>query len=1133
MKKITLLTTLLLAFIANAQYNKSAVWRKDTPQKEDIKTIDELKAEFDQYWKTHDKNVKGSGFKPFMRWENHWRDLANPQGYIISPDEMWAAFNQKNARKLNRSSSAMSLPTSNWQPVGPFTITGTGSWSTGQGRVNVVYEDPTNPNTLYIGTPAGGIWKSTTGGNNWTALSDNLPQIGVSGIAVDPNNNNTIYISTGDCDGSDSYSIGVLKSIDGGTTWNTTGLTFTNTNSSSGDILINPNDSNMIWVATSAGIYKSINAGTTFLLVKTGDFSQGRIRLKPNDPTVVYAVSKSRFWKSIDSGTTFAVSNSGMPTSSGRLLMDVTAANANVVYVLSSKTDATFQGVYKSIDSGVTFTKTSSTTDIFESPQSGYDLAFAVSPTNENHLYTGCLNIWRSLNGGTSFSKRNNWSSPTSTRYTHADIHYLKFFGNNLYCGSDGGVFKSTTSNTLTNFTNLTATAQIGQFYKIAVSRQSASKMVGGLQDNGGHGYSNNTWKNYYGADGMDTAVDPNNSNKFYGFIQFGTSMYTSNNAGGSSAGGLGSPGGIEGNWVTPLVTNSIGEVFSGFNELFKISNGQWVQQNINSFGAGNIDLIMIDPNNNNIIYVVINTQLYKSIDKGLNFELLYEANINIRSIEIHSSDSSILYLTTIGTDGQVFKSTDSGLTFLDMSQGLPNIGKNIIVHQGRNSTNPLYLGTSLGVYYRDDSMSQWEPYDTNLPNVSVTDLDINLEDKKITAATYGRGIWQSDIVLELPAIDVKITEITAPSTSNIDCTNVATPSLIVKNDGLNAITDITFNYTLNTIPYSFPWTGNLLANASANVNFPQLTLPKGIYNLYVESITPSDGVLDNNSATSQFYLNDSGTAGQVNPFENASDELLAYDESGFGSTWKRGICTTGVVNTGTNNVYTTNFEGNYGDVRKSFIVSQCYNLSQLINPVLKFKMAYDLEENYDVVYVQYSFNSGQNWYRLGSLDSNWYNSDRLPTTTGNDCDNCPGGQWTGTNNVLTQYSYDLNLLTGFNDIIFRIVFHSDDATNAKGVVIDDFVVEGTSVLENEKFELNKVAIYPNPSAAIFKVSLGNIIPKSIEVSDVSGKTIFSQKDFQNMGNEIPLNLTNASNGIYFVKIATDDKTITKRIIKK
>ena len=261
MKNITYIIALLFACFVSAQYTNSSQWMTDLNKKNSDKglTVYEITNLFDAYWKTHDKDAKGSGYKPFMRWHNHWKNKVDQEGYLITPPEMWSAFESKKLASKNK--STMAIPVSNWQPVGPFTVTGTGSWSTGQGRVNVVYEDPTNPNTLYIGTPAGGIWKSTTGGNNWTALSDNLPQIGVSGIAVDPNNSNTIYIATGDCDGRDTYSVGVLKSIDGGLTWNSTGLTFTNTYTFAGDILINPTDSNMILVATSQGIYKSTNAG--------------------------------------------------------------------------------------------------------------------------------------------------------------------------------------------------------------------------------------------------------------------------------------------------------------------------------------------------------------------------------------------------------------------------------------------------------------------------------------------------------------------------------------------------------------------------------------------------------------------------------------------------------------------------------------------------------------------------------------------------------------------------------------------------------------------------------------------------------------------------------------------------------
>jgi hypothetical protein len=134
------------------------------------------------------------------------------------------------------------------------------------------------------------------------------------------------------------------------------------------------------------------------------------------------------------------------------------------------------------------------------------------------------LNVWKSTNGGTAVTKLNSWSNPSGPSYTHADIHYLGFHGNKLFCGSDGGIYVS--ENNGANFTDLTAGVQISQFYKIAVAKQTSANMVGGLQDNGGHAYSGGQWKNYYGADGMDTAINPTNQNQYYGFIQNGSSMY-------------------------------------------------------------------------------------------------------------------------------------------------------------------------------------------------------------------------------------------------------------------------------------------------------------------------------------------------------------------------------------------------------------------------------------------------------------------------------------------------------------------------------------------------------------------------------------------------------------------------------
>ncbi|VXB78121.1 Glycosyl hydrolase [Flavobacterium sp. 9AF] len=1147
------LLLLLSTTIGFSQYFSSAPWKinSNVAKKEKL-TLEEEVAIFNEYWSTRDKNVKGSGHKPFKRWENYWKNLVDDQGYIVSPSEFYQAWQEKNTVKLNKNGNAVfSLPPSNWQPVGPLTHTNTGSWSSGQGRVNVVYQDPNNANTVYIGSPAGGIWKSTDAGVNWTPMSDYLPQIGVSGIVVDHTNSNVIYIATGDNDGNDTYSVGVLKSTDGGTTWNTTGLSFTTTNRYVGDIIMHPTNNLILFCATSVGLYKTTNGGSTWTNVRSGNFSKGSVRFKPNDPSVVYCVTNTIFYKSTDTGSTFTQITSGLPSTSSRLRLDVTPANPNYVYILSHwdnlpafdpATDPDdnrngFQGIYRSENSGDNFTLRNNTTNILESNQAYYDLALAVSDTNAEEVYTGCLNIWKSTNGGTNFTKLNNWSSPTAATYTHADIHFLKFYNGNLFCGSDGGVYKST--NAGTSFTDLTATAQISQYYKIAVSKQSAGNMVGGLQDNGGYAYSSGNWKNYYGADGMDTAINSNDKNAYYGFIQYGGTLYLSNNAGNNITSIVSAPSAETGtfddggNWITPLKGNNSGEIFSGYGRLYKLVANNWVQQSSGTIGSGDIENIEISPVNDDIMYVSNGTTLFLSIDRGINFNPVYTAASTITSIECHSSNSNILYLTTQGTTGKVLVSNDAGFNFNDITSGIPNIGKNVIVHQGQNTDNPIYVGTSLGVFYKDDTMATFQAFDTNLPNVSVTDLEINLNDAKLVAATYGRGIWQTDIPVQVPNDDVKLVQIQSPRIL-YNCGSSVIPEIEIKNNGQNTITSVNFNYTVDTTPYSYTWNGNLASLATTIINLPAITgLTKGDHNLSVSTTITNDAFPDNNDANITFEINEIGGIGIVNTFSSTTDELISFNEGSAGSQWVRTVRTGGLMDSAGNSVYSTNLSNNYPNNIKSYLVSQCYDLTSISNPEIRFSLKYDLELNWDIVYVEYSTDFGSNWSVLGEMGPNWYNSDRTNASSGasDDCQNCPGAQWTGTNSVNTSYFYPLNAFNAETNIIFRIVFHSDESVNKTGANIDDFVINGT-VLSSSSFELDSITVYPNPSNGLFTINTKNIEINSLEVFDITGKRILERKIHQSQ-EEIDVNLSNASNGVYFMKINTETGIITKRILKK
>ncbi|MFD0760491.1 thrombospondin type 3 repeat-containing protein [Lutibacter aestuarii] len=1044
MKNFLLLLGLFISFISvQAQYNETAPWMQSKYKTQfkkggtDQLSLTEISSMFNEYWKGKDYTKKGSGYKPFKRWEEFWKHFTDKNGYLPNSSKLWNSW-KTNIQTFETNANSND---SNWMPFGPNTLINHKTSTANLGRVNVILPDPNNENIIYVGTPAGGIWKSIDKGLTWVPLSDNLPQIGVSGIAIHPSDSNTIYIATGDDDASDTYSAGVFKSIDGGKTWNETGLNPNNTPDSMNDIYIHPDNPEVLWVATNNGLYKTTNGGDTWLQKIAGNIKD--IKLKPLDPNTIYIATKSKIFKSIDGGNNFEQKTIGLPVTSGRLVIDVTPANPSYLYVLSADLEYNYQGIYKSIDSGENFSKTSNTVNILESDQAWYDLALAVSDTNPEEIYVGCLNIWRSMSGGVGFNKLNNWSHHTAS-FTHADIHFLRFYNNELFAGTDGGFYKSTDHGT--TFQDYTQGMQIGQFYKISVSARNSNKIAGGLQDNGGFGLTNNgDWSNYHGGDGMDNAVDPNNENKYYGFTQYGGSLNISTNAGENRISSFGGP--EEGNWVTPLEINKDGELYAGYTSLYHFTGSEFIK--VSSTFEGKIDELEIDANDTNSIYVGVDKNFYQSIDKGLNFNLKHSFEANISSIAVHSSNSNIIYVCTSGYGQRgIYKSVDNGETFTNITYNLPtNQAFFDIVHQGRHKDNPIYIGTSLGVFRLDDTANEWASFSNNLPTVPIRDLEISLDDAKITAGTYGRGIWQSDISVELPESEIRLLEIVSPTISNILEDNF-TIKLKAENKGIKPIDKVFVKYKLDTNEEkSYQWNGLIGKNSTGIITIPNIPIEYGKHSLNIEVTVDGDAFPENNTLSTSFVSNRKTVPNILNSFEDENEELLSYNEDDIFSTeWSIGNPNGTLLNTtgsGTN-AYATNLTGNYNDLKKSYIVSKYYDLSSLISPTFKFKMIYDLEENWDIIYIEYSLNNGKNWEILGtSNDSSWYNSNRTNASSGfsNDCQNCPGAQWTGTDTEMKEYSYNLSSLNSKGNVLFRFVFHSDTAENQEGIVIDDFII--------------------------------------------------------------------------------------------
>lgn len=749
MKKLNFLAAaFLISSFAFAQLGTDAPWMQSFNENPRQAKFQDIQAAFEAYWAGKDETKKGSGFKPFKRWESIQQNFLNPDGTLMSAQQHVDAWRQKNS--LSRSQ----VDNGDWESVGPYSHLETGSWSPGQGRVNAMAVDPNNSNTYFVGTPAGGFWKSTDAGVNWEILTDDLPQLGVSAIAIDPANSNIIYIGTGDDDAGDSDGIGILKTIDGGATWDFTGLNETNSPSSFNEIFIHPTDSDILWTSSSSGLYKTTDAGDSWIRTRTGNIRD--LRLKPGNPDVLYIANTTTLFKSTDAGETWQAKTNGTPTGTSRLAIDVTISNPEVIYIFAADPNNNFKGIYKSVDAGDSFVFTSGgAADVFDgASQSWYDFAFAVSDIDENEIYTGVLNVWRSTDSGASFSRLNSWSNPSQASYTHADIHNLRFLDGKLFCGSDGGIYVSEDRGD--SFADLTEGLAIGQFYRIAVAPQDSSLMAGGLQDNGGYGRTNETWHCYYGADGMEIAIDPNDPNNIYGLIQSGGGPYVSNDGGASLATG-GFPSGPEsGNWITPFEFTADGRLLGAYTRLYQFNTTTATWTGISNPLGARVDYLAPDPNEASRIYIAINRQLQMSTDGGTTFSTLATLGSDISWIDVDSEEEDLIYVTTSGSGGSVYRGEITGGTIDldDITGSLPNIPKVVIKHQPGHEDNPLYLGTTLGVWRYDNTVNDWAPFDENLPNVVVRDLDINTEDNMITAATYGRGIWQSAIASEPLSVD-------------------------------------------------------------------------------------------------------------------------------------------------------------------------------------------------------------------------------------------------------------------------------------------------------------------------------------------------------------------------------------------
>ena len=388
------------------------------------------------------------------------------------------------------------------------------------------------------------------------------------------------------------------------------------------------------------------------------------------------------------------------------------------------------------------------------------------------------------------------------------------------------------------------------------------------------------------------------------------------------------------------------------------------------------------------------------------------------------------------------------------------------------------------------------------------------------------------------------------PNAASVACgTSGFNPTIIFDNLGSNAITSVAISYNIDGgTNATTTWTGNIATCSSGTkqLTIDTSTLTSGVHILNITATIVSDGNASNNTKSTLIFVNTPTNTSQINTFESVSDNLIAYNENGINSLWQRGNSQKGTLSNslaGNSNVYTTNLNDVYYSSTKAYLVSKCYDLSQIATPVLKFDMAYDIESNNDILYMQYSTNGGNTWSLLGTAnDPNWY-------TSNSSCAICVGGEWTGeagitnvsgfTNDTKRQYSYNLsgfgsNSATPQSNIIFRFVFQSDESTEYDGAIIDNFVVDGT--LSNNQSVFNDFKVFPNPATNFVTVSFSSLSSDAVTYSliDVQGRVIQKYGVNGTVGiiNE-SLNISEIPNGFYILKIAQGNLQYNTKIVKE
>ena len=746
---------------------------------------------------------------------DEWRAMVRDYNYAPQKVEEARKVIREKASKLKSIQKDAGL--SDWESIGP---TGVG------GRVWAIATHPTDPDILWLGGVSGGIWKSNDRGATWVPKGDLLPSLAVTSILIHPTSPDTMFVSTGegvraraDITGSQRNALpgaGIFRSYDGGNTWEK----LPSINETNEDLFYWVNK--LAWDPVNQdrfysvghdkdkdGVDQNFIGGVLHYFSSFGDAITDTERLFARGGFSDIDVSSDgqKIWV----GTSFnllefeknqfndfhvflSVEHLGAngfldDDVLGRVELEIAPTNEDIIYALAEDiSNTTFGYLMKSIDGGTSWDTmdmkifaVNPTDDVqpFKNGNGGnqgwYDNTLWVSPSNPNHIIIGGIELWKSLDGGATFSKisdNGNYSYGTGTS-PHADYHIIvqtQDFGvsnTGFYVGNDGGIARAN------NYLNASPTAgwelinnnlSITQFYASDV--RPGVGILAGAQDNGTSYFddSSETWSEVFSGDGGYCGFGQGDT--IYFSIQNGIFYFKPE----PNSASLGIMNTLTNNpaFIAPMVS------FDGGSKVLMADSLLWYSENptdASSYvnvapniprGAG-VRITAIDVDDNNRVAIgysdgwVLRTNNLNTTP--VIWQVIDSVNFSgyVTDIAIHPKDFSTIAVSLGGyRDDNIWITTDAGnAIWQERSNGMPALHVNSLLWH-HSEDDWLYAGTDLGVLATEDKGANWNvspgfggvsdgPVFTEVTNLQWAGTSAATGARELFVTTYGRGIWKSE----------------------------------------------------------------------------------------------------------------------------------------------------------------------------------------------------------------------------------------------------------------------------------------------------------------------------------------------------------------------------------------------------